>query len=384
VKRLCFVVASELTATAFLLDQLGALSQRYRVCLVVNTADPQFLERRGVDVEVVPLPLQRRLSPVQDARHLLGLWSILRSGQFDVVHSVTPKAGLLAMSAGVAARVPVRLHTFTGQVWATRRGLWRGALKSADRALARMATLVLADSVSQREFLIRERVVRADRIAVLGAGSISGVDLDRFRPDPSARSGIRAAMGVPARATLFLFVGRLTRDKGLLDLARAFSEHARHNPLSRLLVVGPDEEGILQGMRTLCRDCNDRVAFEGFAGDPERLMAAADVLCLPSYREGFGSVLIEAAATGVPSIASRIYGITDAVQDGITGILHEPRDAPAIATAMTILADDPELRQSLGRAARARARAEFSQARLTAEVVALYARLLANPAAPIP
>lgn len=376
--RLCFVVASELTVEAFLLDHLGALSRDNQVWLVVNTADPDSLKRKGIDVEVVPLEIRRRISLTQDARQLIRLWQVLRKGGFDVVHSVTPKAGLLAMAAAAAARVPVRIHTFTGQVWATRSGLSREVLRGVDCALARMATLILADSPSQREFLIREGVVEADRIAVLGAGSISGVDLDRFRPDSEIRSSVRAARRVSAGATLFLFVGRLTRDKGLLDLVRAFSEHARQNPLSRLLVVGPDEDGMVGGMRMLAGECGNRLEFEGFVSDPERLMAAADVLCLPSYREGFGSVLIEAAATGVPSIASRIYGIIDAVQDGVTGILHEPRDASEIARAMTTLADDPQLRRSLGAAAQARARAEFGKARLTAEIVKLYAKVLSG------
>jgi len=146
-----------------------------------------------------------------------------------------------------------------------------------------------------------------------------------------------------------------------------------------LVFAGPDEAAMRSRIRTACANQVERVRFVGFTDRPHELMAAADVLCLPSYREGFGSVVIEAASCGVPAVGSRIYGLVDAIENGRTGFLHPPHDVNALAVLLSRLADDADLRKSLGQAARGRARDDFSVARLTAALVSLYARLLSAP-----
>jgi glycosyltransferase involved in cell wall biosynthesis len=374
--RVCLVVATDLTIKAFLLDHLRALAGRYDVTVVANTDDPSLLRRHGLPLDVTPVRIERRISPVSDLGALVTLWRLFRARRFSAVHSVTPKAGLLTMLAGAAARVPVRLHTFTGQVWATRTGWARWALKQADRLIARAATHVLADSWSQRDFLIAEGVVAPGKIGVLGAGSISGVDLARFRPDPAARARLRAELALPSEAVVFLFLGRLNRDKGVLELARAFSGMASRHPDAWLLVVGPDEEGLTPEVERAVQGCAGRVRILGFTDRPEQVMAAADVYCLPSHREGFGTAVIEAAATGLPAIASRIYGLTDAIQEGETGLLHAPGEPQELSGLMSRLAGDPGLRTAMGLRARRRAEQDFAAARLTAELLRHYERLL--------
>ena len=147
----------------------------------------------------------------------------MRRERFDLVHSMTPKAGLLAMVAARVARVPVRLHTFTGQVWATRAGFLARRSSGLDTTIARAATFALADSHSQRSFLVSEGVVPASKIAVLANGSVSGVDAARFRPDADRRHRVRTSLGLATTDVVLLFLGRITRDKGVLDLARAFA-----------------------------------------------------------------------------------------------------------------------------------------------------------------
>jgi glycosyltransferase involved in cell wall biosynthesis len=377
-RRICFVVATDVTAKAFLMDHIRALSKEYEVTLVANTSDLEILARAGIDAEVVQVAIERKTSIVRDLCALVRLWMLFLRRRFDAVHSVTPKAGLLSMLAAVCAGVPHRTHTFTGQVWATRSGFSRALLKSFDRVIARCATALLADSHSQRKFLEDHRVAPVGRIGVLGAGSISGVDIERFRPDPSARRSVRTSLNIPEDAIVFVFVGRLNRDKGLLDLAMAFEEHARCCPQSHLLVVGPDEEEVAEQMRSRCAGVGNRLHFVGATPTPQAYMAASDVFCLPSYREGFGTVIIEAAAVGVPAIASRIYGIVDAVVDGQTGLLHPPRDPRALAAAMSRLADDPALRNEFADRCRVRAREEFSSDRITAALVEFYGDVLSG------
>jgi len=278
------------------------------------------------------------------------------------------------MGAAFLARVPVRVHTFTGQVWATKSGLPRELLRSLDKLIAGFATHVLVDSFSQRQFLMEHGVVSHKKSAVLGSGSISGVDTHRFRPDPEARKVLREENAIPEQDVVFLFVGRMNRDKGIPELLGAFEKVAGKLPGTWLLIVGPDEEAI--GSLMDASPVRDRIVKVGYTDTPERYMAAGDVFVLPSHREGFGSTIIEAAAVGLPAVASRIYGLTDAVVDGITGILHDPCDVAGLFDAMARLAEDEDLRRAMGNAARLRAEKDFAMETVTRHVLDFYEEVL--------
>jgi len=247
-------------------------------------------------------------------------------------------------------------------------------LKAADRLMARLATHVLADSASQRDFMIAEGIAAAEKIQVLGEGSICGADGERFRPDADRRAEVRLAQGIPREAVVFLFLGRQNRDKGVLDLADAFA--ALGNSAAWLLVVGPDEAGLRGDLESRLGAALARTRFVGYTDRPEDFMAAADVFCLPSYREGFGMVIIEAAAAGIPSIGSRIYGITDAIEENVTGLLHPSGDVTDLAELMASLAGDVARRRTMGEAARERALRLFSREAVTQAWVDFYRQLL--------
>lgn len=369
-KKVCFVVSSPATANAFLRGHIAALSSAHQVFLVANTH-----RQTSTCAELLFAPIERKISPLRDLNALGRLVRLFKQYDIEVVHSVTPKAGLLAMLAACIARVPVRIHTFTGQVWATRWGPARAFLRAMDRLIAFCATHVLMDSRSQRDFLIANRVVSAGKSAVLANGSICGVDSDRFRPDDSVRAQARNEARIPEDAVVFLYLGRLSRDKGVLDLARAFAALALSQPSAYLAIVGPDEESLRHPIEDIVAKCTDRVRFVDYTDKPQDFMAAADAFCLPSYREGFGQVALEAAACGLPVIASRIYGVVDAVSDGETGLLHPPGDVPALRTQMETLLKDAALRAQLGRAGRERALRDFSAQRVTQALVDYYSAL---------
>jgi glycosyltransferase involved in cell wall biosynthesis len=381
-RKACIVVACEMTIRTFLVRQIKAMQDQYDVTVVVNTANAALLEELGIAGRLQVLAIERAIAPLSDLRCLNDLIRLMRRERFDLVHSMTPKAGLLAMVAARVAHVPVRLHTFTGQVWATRAGFRRAALKFLDTTIARAATFALADSHSQRSFLVSEGVIPASKVAVLANGSVSGVDAARFRPDADRRHRVRTSLGLATTDVVLLFLGRITRDKGVLDLARAFAILAERHSDIHLVVVGPDEQGLSPTIRELCGRYDVRLHSCHYTNAPEDFMAASDILCLPSYREGFGTVIIEAAAAGLPTVASRIYGVVDAVVDGSTGVLHEPADVDGIVYQLRRLIDCPELRRSLGAAGQARAARDFSQDTLTSAVLDIYARLLADTAPP--
>ena len=345
---------------------------------VAANADPDAFGAEMLNAHFFRVPVERRISPLRDLSALVRLVRLFRAQHFDLVHSVTPKAGLLSMIAAWLARVPLRIHTFTGQVWATRKGPTRALLRAMDSLIARFATHVLVDSRSQREFLLANRVVAATKSAVLAEGSICGVDGERFRPDGAARGRMRAALGIADEAVLFLYLGRLSRDKGVFDLALAFARLAQRHAGVCLLFVGPDEERLGKQIKETVVPCADRVRFIDHTDKPQDCMAAADVFCLPSYREGFGQVAIEAAAAELPVIASRIYGVVDAVSDGETGLLHPPGDIDALHEHMETLLQQPELRRRFGTAGRARALRDFSARRVTQALVEFYAGIAAK------
>ncbi|MBI3899035.1 MAG: glycosyltransferase family 4 protein [Gammaproteobacteria bacterium] len=372
-RRLAFVTTSPFIVQSFLTEILRELGARYDMRLVVNLDEPYPL--RAIDnVPIVhSIPIERKVDPFRDLVALYLLFRLFRAERFAVVHTVAPKAGLLGMVAAWLARVPVRVHTFQGEVWATRKGLWRSVLKWMDKITAAAATHILVISDSERVFLEKERVLSARRAIVLANGSISGVDTTRFRPNRDARAEIRRAASVDDGELVFLYTGRITRDKGVQFLLQAFRQLRQKRPGVHLFVVGPDEDTLLPGLAQQYKDDMPFVHAYGYTDQPEKYMAAADVICLPSQREGFGLVLVEAAAVGIPSVASRIYGIVDAVEDGVTGLLHGADDVDALARHMLTLANDAELRRNMGQRANERAVKLFSQDRLLRAYVDYYA-----------
>lgn len=368
-----------MTVRVFLLDILRALSLRYHMTLVVNTDAPAVLEESlGGKIRVVPLRIERQPSPWRDLLTTYHLLRLFRRERFDLVHSISPKSGLLGMLAAWLARIPIRLHTFQGEVWFTRTGLWRFILKSMDRLVGWLITDATVVSHSERAFLIEQRVLTQEKSVVLANGSIAGVDLARFRPDAEIRASLRGKHGIADSGVVLLYMGRLNRDKGILELAEAFALLARRDVNVYLWLVGADEEAMLAAVSDTLAPYRDRVFSESHVDWPEQYMAAADVLVLPSHREGFGVVIIEAAACGIPAVASRVYGLTDAMQENVTGLMHPVGDTLALRDCMATLSHDAVLRRRLGKAARARTSAEFSKQHVHAAMLSYYANLLGD------
>jgi glycosyltransferase involved in cell wall biosynthesis len=375
-QSLVFVATTPFAVNAFLRTHLLALAETYEVTLCVNTTAYPLVDDVAHAVWVRHVDIARKIAPWQDLRALFQLLSCFRDIRPATVHSLTPKAGLLAMLAGWLARVPWRFHTFTGQVWANKTGVGRFLLKGIDRLIVLCARRVFADSASQCRFLEEEGVVRRGGVTVLGQGSVAGVDLARFHPAPEARAALRAETGVADAIPVFLFVGRLVRDKGVFDLVEAFAALSARHAQWELWMVGPDEEGLQASLQADGERLGARIRWFGPTPTPERYMAAADVFVLPSYREGFGSVIIEAAACGIPTIAYRIDGVIDAIVVDRTGCFVAKGEVDELALAMERLGGGPEVLASLGKAARQRAVDDFSSSTVSAAWLAFYRSVL--------
>lgn len=373
-KKLCFVATIPAVVHSFMKGHIRAAAEKWPVKIVTNPDGAELLG--DLNAQFIPLAIQRKVSPWRDLLVLVQLTMLFRRERFGLVHSIMPKAGLLAMLAGRLAGVPNRMHTFTGQVWANKRGWKRNALKMFDRLIVTFATHVLVDSPSQRDFLVSEGVLKPGKGIVIGHGSICGVGAHQFHPDAQVSGAVRAELGISQEQTVILFLGRLNRDKGMLDLAAAFADIASRRADVVLVLVGAEEDVPFASVQEICGVYRDRLRRVSFTPEPQRYMAAADIFCLPSYREGFGQVIIEAAASGVPTVATRIYGITDAVEDGKTGLLFPAGDVAALTQNLLVLIGDSELRQNMGEAARVRALELFASEKITGELVELYEKVM--------
>jgi glycosyltransferase involved in cell wall biosynthesis len=361
-----------MSVVSFFLPHIRILNDIFNIQVLANTNEESLLQQRGVNLIIENIPLLRPISLWLDFKVLWILFKRFKHANISAVHTVTPKAGLIGIAAGRLAGVPIRIHSFTGQVWVTRKGLMRWVLKTADKLIAKMATDLLVDSPSQQAFLIEQGVLSTKHSVVLGSGSICGVNTDRFCPSASAREAVRNELNTLPNTLVCLYLGRLNRDKGVLDLATAFGNIALAYPNVELWVVGPDESNWFEQMQALLGDANNQVKRVGFTQEPERFMQAADLFCLPSYREGFGSSVIEAAACGVPALVSRIYGLTDAVAEGLTGWMHEAGNVQDLTQQLnTLFANSADL-ASRGQAARRYAETVFAEEAITGAMLQFY------------
>lgn len=375
-KKIAVIVTSVLMVKFFLIPHLTALAKVYDVTLILKNDAPEILQGMNLPVKIMLIPIERKIDLFKDIYALFLLIKIIRNENFDLVHTLTPKAGLLATVAAWINQVPVRIHTFQGEVWANKKGLWRFILRCLDKLVAKLTTNILVVSESERQYLIAEKIIAKNKSCVLGSGSISGVDFLRFRKDEANRELLRKELHLDENDILFIYVGRMNIDKGLLDLAQAFDMLAKEMPNVHLQMIGPDEESIISKLAHIKQSVGNRLSYMPYTAMPELAMLPADILVLPSYREGFGVVVIEAAALAIPAIGSRIYGIIDAIEDELTGQLFEKGNVLDLYKQMKILAASKELRLKMGQEAYNRVKRDFVQADLVAKTVDLYSKLL--------
>lgn len=326
---------------------------------------------------LIEIYVPRDIEPLEDLKALWAIYRLMRRLRPDIAHSTTPKSGLLFAIAAFLARVPIRLHTFTGQPWVEMRGLRRFITRAADRLIVMLNTQNYCDSPSQQRLLESEGIAAPGRVRVVGAGSLSGVDTVKFTlPSASEREAARASLGLPVGARAIAFVGRITAEKGVVELLDAFDRLKKDMPDLHLFLIGPfDNRAELPAEQLQRAQTAAGVHVTGYVAAPRNILAAVDVLALPSYREGFGNVVIEAAVMGIPTVGTRINGLIDAVAEGETGLLVPVRDAAALAEALRKLLTDQALRERMGAAARERAMRLFAADRISTLVLAEYERL---------
>jgi glycosyltransferase involved in cell wall biosynthesis len=343
----------------------------------------KFAQEENLTVHAVDMP--RRITPLQDLRALFHLWRTLRQIHPQIVDAHTPKGGLLGIVGAWLARVPVRIYHIHGLPLMTAQGYKRLLLWWSEKISCWLAHQVLCVSNSVREVVVCEGLCPAEKVKVLLKGSINGVDaIARFNPDrisEAERQEIRRQYGIPSEATVIGFVGRIVRDKGIAELVAAWKSLSEEFPELHLLVVGEFEpqDPVSAAVEYSLKN-DSRIHLTGLAWNMPQLYAAMNVLVLPTYREGFPVVPLEAAAMQLPIVATHIPGCIDAVQDGVTGTLVPPRDAETLAAVIRTYLKNSELRNQHGQAARDLVLQDFLPEAIWEAMYQEYVRLLQEKA----
>lgn len=377
--RLTFVFTSSLSVT-FNFGLFAYLRDRGFDVSVISSPGSELDTARREGAAVFAIPMQREISPGQDLISLWRLWRAMRTIRPDITNVGTPKAGLLGGLAAWMARVPHRIYTLHGLRMETSHGWKRKLLTLTERVACRCAHRVHCVSPSLRSRVVELGLVESDKGVVVGPGTCSGIDTAHFRSSEESRCdalALRHKLGIAEDALVIGFVGRFTRDKGISNLYRAFASLRERHTNLRLLLVGRFETGdpIAADIRRAIED-DPGVMRTGTVSDVAPYYHVMDIFALPTYREGFPGVSLEAQAAGIPVVTTEATGAIDSVVDRQTGLIVPVGDVKALSAAIDRLLGDSLLRKRMGEAGRARVEDSFRREKVWAANVEAYERLV--------
>lgn len=348
----------------FCRGMLKELSEKYEVVALSSPGEPLDRVREREGVRTIAVPMERHISLMKDLKALIAMIKTLRKESPYMIHSMTPKAGLLCMVAGWLTRVPVRVHTFTGLVWPTSTGLKRRILMLTDKLTCACATHIIPEGEGVKNDLLTGKITQKP-LKVLGYGNVMGVDMQRFSRRPEVMRIVEEQNLRDTSKFTFLFVGRIVRDKGINELCEAFMRLHQQQPETRLWLVGPYEDGLdpISDEARQTIDQNDAIMAVGRKSGDELLAyyAAADCFVFPSSREGFPNTVLEAGAMGLPSIVTDINGSREIIIEGQNGTIIPSKNAEALYRAMWKIIYDEKNREFMANNARRLIGTRFEQ-----------------------
>lgn len=340
---------------SLLRGQLKFLNQHYEVVAVSGEGERLRSVESREGVRVHPIEMQRQISPLKDLVSLWKLYQFFRKEKPDIVHSITPKAGLLSMMAAKFAGVPVRIHTFTGLIFPTQTGIKQKVLIAMDKLLCRFATHIFPEGQGVKNDLAKFNITKKP-LKVIANGNANGIDTVHYDPElfSSQRPDLRKEWKIDPDDFVFIFVGRLVKDKGIRELVAAFSSLLQNRPKAKLLLLGRFESHLdpIDPLTLKTIETTPQIITAGYQTDVRPFLAMADVFVLPSYREGFPNVVMQAGAMGLPSIVTDINGANEIIIDQKNGLIVPSKNAKKLLGAMTEILDDGLLRETMAANAR--------------------------------
>ena len=355
--KLIRITTVPLSLEKLLEGQLTYMNQYFEVIAI--SAEKERLEKFGRDnsVKTYWVEMTRSITPLTDLKAVYKLYRYFKKVKPLVVHTHTPKAGIVGMMAAKMAGVPIRLHTVAGLPLLEATGIKRRILNKVEKITYRFATNVYPNSHGLRDIIIENKFIDPEKVKILGKGSSNGIDTSYFNPaeySTENKTRFKAAVGIPEHDLVFIFVGRLVSDKGVNELVSAFERLNRKDERTSLLLVGPLEEELdplkpatLETIRT-----HPKIVSTGYKTDVRPYFAISDVLAFPSYREGFPNVVMQAGAMGLPSVVTDINGCNEIIAEGKNGIIIPAKDEDSLFRALNLLTENLEYKDALAREAR--------------------------------
>lgn len=356
-KKLIRITTVPLSLEKLLEGQLAFMKNHFEVIAV--SAEKDRLEKFGQEegVRIFHLELTRKITPIKDIAAVFKLYQFLKKEKPTIVHTHTPKAGIVGMMAAWLAGIPHRLHTVAGLPLMEATGFKRKVLNVVEKITYSCATNVYPNSRGLYNFIVSEKFAKHSKLSIIGKGSSNGIDTSYF--DPSIISAVDKALlkeklKIPQNNFTFIFVGRLVKDKGINELVQAFIKLSYSNKNVSLLLVGPFEHDLdpLSKETVDHIETNGAIYAVGYQDNVRPYFAIADALVFPSYREGFPNVVMQAGAMDLPAIVTDINGCNEIIEHGKNGLIIPPKNVGELFAAMEKLLDEPILFANLKKEAR--------------------------------
>ncbi|MGK6340745.1 glycosyltransferase family 4 protein [Chryseobacterium sp. DT-3] len=372
-----------LSLNVLLKGQLKFLSEFYDIIGI--SSEGQLLDevKQREGIKTIEVNMERGISPLKDLTSLYKLYKILKKEKPVIVHSITPKAGLLTMLSGKMAGVPIRIHTFTGLIFPTRKGMMQKLLISMDKLLCSAATHIYPEGEGVRKDLIDYKIT-SKSLKVIGNGNVNGIDLKHFSPNQiteAQKTLLKKELSIEDAHFVFVFVGRLVGDKGINELVKAFSHiNKKENPQRhcKLLLVGTLEQELDPLHPDTLKEIenNPDIISVGFQKDVRPYFAISDALVFPSYREGFPNVVIQAGAMELPSIVSDINGCNEIIIEDQNGVIVPVKNSEKLGEAMERMKSDTDYYQKLKMNARPMIESRYEQSVIWEALLSEYKKLI--------
>lgn len=371
-KKLIRVTSVPLSIEKLLGNQLSYMNEFYEVIAV--SSDEKNLKRiaKNLGVKYHAVEMTRKITPIKDLLAIIKMYQFFRKEKPEIVHSHTPKAGLVAMIAAYFSKVPVRMHTVAGLPLLEATGFKRLILNVVEKITYSFATKVYPNSFKMKDIMIEEKFCKPQKLKVLGNGSSNGIDLQHFDPEifsEKTKQNLKNELNIWQDDFVFIFIGRLVKDKGINELVSTFSSMSAFKNI-KLLLVGPLEQSldpILE--KTLSEiENNPQIITTDFVADVRPYLAISNCLVLPSYREGFPNAVLQAGAMELPCIVSDINGCNEIITDGINGLIIAAKSESDLKNAMLKLLNNLDLVQKLKLTSRETIEKKYSQHKLWHEL----------------
>jgi glycosyltransferase involved in cell wall biosynthesis len=355
-----------LSLDVLLKGQLEYLNEYYEIIAVSGEDKNLETVRNREKVKTISVSMERNISILQDLNSLLNLYRVFKAEKPQIVHSITPKAGLLSMTAAYFAKVPIRMHTFTGLVFPYKTGRFQKLLIIMDKVLCKFATHIFPEGKGVMQDLQKYKITKKP-LKIIANGNVNGIDVAHYNSDhftEKQKTELRQSLKISEDSLVFVFVGRLVTDKGINELVEAFSTLQKEVSKNiNLLLVGPFEDKLdpLKAHTKKEMEQNNAIITVGYQNDVRPFFAISDVLAFPSYREGFPNVVLQAGAMGLPSIVTDISGSNEIILQGINGLIIPKKSTFALQKEMQNLLNDKVLLKQLKTNARKQITNRFKQ-----------------------